>query len=229
MKNKATDVLNVIRILILIALTIALVGGCASGKIKISKNNSENFSASINLRRNYLTVINKDNPYRFAGEYAQGLEEDLVYVSDIYGRPIRVEKAAFLSFSEMQYDIENKSGIRIGLVDAYRTEQEQEELVKNGSTTQKPGETEHHTGLLLTYAIRNQNQWRSDKSPNPADLKVIEQTLPKYGFILRFPKGKEEETGIEYTPYEIRFVGSKTVAQEIADKKISLEEYLANQ
>ena len=48
----------------------------------------------------------------------------------------------------------------------------------------------------------------------------------KYGFILRFPKGKEKETGYEYESWHYRYVGVD-IAKEIKDKNVSLEEYHA--
>ena len=46
----------------------------------------------------------------------------------------------------------------------------------------------------------------------------------KYGFILRYPKGKEYITGFKYEPWHFRYVGVK-VAKFIHNKKITLEEY----
>ena len=48
----------------------------------------------------------------------------------------------------------------------------------------------------------------------------------KYGFILRFPKGKEKETGYEFESWHYRYVG-KSIAKEIKERNISLEEYIA--
>ena len=48
----------------------------------------------------------------------------------------------------------------------------------------------------------------------------------KYGYILRFPKGKERETGYQYEPWHYRYIGKK-IAQYIHNKKITLEEYCA--
>jgi len=46
----------------------------------------------------------------------------------------------------------------------------------------------------------------------------------KYGFILRYPKGKEDITGFKYEPWHYRYVG-KEVAKNIYEKNITLEEY----
>ena len=48
----------------------------------------------------------------------------------------------------------------------------------------------------------------------------------EYGFILRFPKDKENETGYIYESWHYRYVG-KNIAKYIKEHKISLEEYIA--
>ena len=46
----------------------------------------------------------------------------------------------------------------------------------------------------------------------------------KYGFILRYPKGKEKITGFKYEPWHFRYVGTK-VAKIIYENNLTLEEY----
>ena len=46
----------------------------------------------------------------------------------------------------------------------------------------------------------------------------------KYGFILRYPKGKEYITGFKYEPWHYRYVG-KDIASIIYTEGITLEEY----
>jgi len=46
----------------------------------------------------------------------------------------------------------------------------------------------------------------------------------RFGFILRYPKGKEDITGIEYEPWHFRYVG-KTAAPVIMEQGITLEEF----
>ena len=48
----------------------------------------------------------------------------------------------------------------------------------------------------------------------------------EYGFILRYPRGKEEITGIDYEPWHFRYVG-RAAAEEITRLGLTLEEYLA--
>lgn len=57
-----------------------------------------------------------------------------------------------------------------------------------------------------------------------SELIKIHKYLHKFGFILRYPKGKENITGYNYEPWHIRYVGND--AETIYEKNITLEEYL---
>lgn len=57
--------------------------------------------------------------------------------------------------------------------------------------------------------------------------KWVEANAYKFGFIIRYPKGKENITGYNYEPWHLRYVGNEA-AKEISNKDITLEEYLGN-
>ncbi len=54
----------------------------------------------------------------------------------------------------------------------------------------------------------------------------VHEKMPEYGFILRFPEGKEDITGYAYEPWHMRYVGDPELAKEITEKGLTLEEYL---
>ena len=56
----------------------------------------------------------------------------------------------------------------------------------------------------------------------------IHKELPKHGFILRYPKGKESISGYAYEPWHIRYIADKALAQKLTDQGLTLEEYKAN-
>ena len=60
---------------------------------------------------------------------------------------------------------------------------------------------------------------------NTNAFKWLSENMSNYGFILRYPKGKEEITGYEYEPWHLRYVGVDD-AKEITEKGLTLEEYL---
>lgn len=84
----------------------------------------------------------------------------------------------------------------------------------------RPGYSEHQTGLCID--ITNQGKYFA-KGTKEADW--LAKNCYRFGFIIRYPYGKKNITGIEYEPWHIRYVG-KNAAKYIYDNNITLEEYL---
>ena len=61
---------------------------------------------------------------------------------------------------------------------------------------------------------------------NTEEFKWLQNNAYKYGFILRYPKGKENITGYEYESWHYRYVGEE-VAEEIHNLDITFDEYYA--
>ncbi|MFC0265163.1 M15 family metallopeptidase [Alloscardovia macacae] len=86
--------------------------------------------------------------------------------------------------------------------------------------SQPAGASEHQTGLAVDLStIEHLNE-----QPE-ATARAIQSLAPQYGFILRFPQGKVESTGVEYEDWHFRFVGHEA-AQYITQNGLSLEEFL---
>lgn len=88
-----------------------------------------------------------------------------------------------------------------------------------------PGTSEHQSGLAVDI-VATSYQLLNKEQENTAEQKWLMANCYKYGFILRYPEDKTEVTGIGYEPWHYRYVG-KEAAQEIFERKICLEEYLA--
>ncbi|EQF22514.1 D-alanyl-D-alanine carboxypeptidase family protein [Clostridioides difficile CD160] len=86
----------------------------------------------------------------------------------------------------------------------------------------KPGYSEHQTGLCID--LTNPERWFVGSTKEAIWLA---ENAHKFGFIIRYPKGKEDITGTAYEPWHIRYVG-KDIAEEIYSKGLTLEEYLQN-
>lgn len=84
----------------------------------------------------------------------------------------------------------------------------------------KPGFSEHQTGLCIDITNRDKYFVKGTKE---ADW--LAENCYKFGFIIRYPYGKKNVTGIEYEPWHVRYVGKKA-AKDINEKGITLEEYL---
>ena len=84
----------------------------------------------------------------------------------------------------------------------------------------KPGKSEHQSGLSID--VTNEARCFDKTSP---EAQWLANNAYRFGFILRYPEGKEDITGYNYEPWHIRYVG-KDAAKEIYEKNITLEEYL---
>ncbi len=93
-----------------------------------------------------------------------------------------------------------------------------------GTIVKRPGYSEHNCGLALDLGGSGNFNLEEDFAGTPAYQWLIAHCA-EYGFILRFPKGKENITGVVYEPWHYRYVG-KDVATEIMRNGWCLEEYL---
>lgn len=95
---------------------------------------------------------------------------------------------------------------------------------KAATVVKRPGQSEHSTGLAADLGGSGNYSLNQDFE-NTAAFKWLYENCAEYGFILRFPKGKEDVTGVIYEPWHYRYVG-KDVAKQIMSGGICLEEYL---
>ena len=138
---------------------------------------------------------------------------------------IYMEAHVFKAMNEM-FLAARKDGIKGFIVTSgYRTLKEQTKLFKNDKkgVAAKPGHSEHETGLAFDVtAFGNENFAKT------AHFKWLRKNCWDYGFIIRYPKGKEDITGIVYEPWHYRYVGMEC-AQAIGalGGYVTLEEYCA--
>ena len=87
----------------------------------------------------------------------------------------------------------------------------------------RPGHSEHQTGLAVDVYNGKENYTNFERTK---EFTWMQQNAHKYGFILRFPKDKETETGYTYESWHYRYVGVDA-ATYIKEHNISFEEYYA--
>jgi D-alanyl-D-alanine carboxypeptidase len=144
---------------------------------------------------------------------------------------MRKEAAAAL---EVMFAAAKKEGILLKGVSAYRSNAAQTLLFnryvqldgveKARMYSAVPGTSEHETGLAIDIAGSNEKCAASDCFAGSKEALWLDQHAAEYGFIIRYPKGKEAITGYQYEPWHIRYVGKK-ISKEIAERGITLEEY----
>ncbi|MBR1692858.1 MAG: M15 family metallopeptidase, partial [Lachnospiraceae bacterium] len=87
-----------------------------------------------------------------------------------------------------------------------------------------PGASEHQLGLAIDFLTNNYSSLNEGFADTPAGKWLAEHGC-EYGFILRYPKGKEYITGIEFEPWHYRYVG-KEAAMQITQQNLTLEEFV---
>jgi D-alanyl-D-alanine carboxypeptidase len=100
-----------------------------------------------------------------------------------------------------------------------------EEAEKEAATIiARPGTSEHQLGLAVDIIDTQLWALEEEQADLPAQKWLMEHCW-EYGFILRYPRDKQDITGITYEPWHYRYVGMEA-AEEITSRGICLEEYL---
>ena len=143
---------------------------------------------------------------------------------------IMLKKEAYEAFNDLKRNLE-KEGLSIRIISAYRSFDYQEKLYNNylknatksivDTYSARAGYSEHQTGLVIDVDNNNldYNHFHLTK-----EFQWMQNNAYKYGFILRYPKDKENITGYKYEPWHYRYVG-KDIANYIQTKNITYEEY----
>lgn len=148
------------------------------------------------------------------------------------GRYMRAEAADhFHSLVEAAAD----QDLKIVMTTAYRSFDFQKILwdnyvAKDGEAaasrySARPGTSEHQSGLAVDVSSPSVSYELTRDYANTTEGKWLAENAHRFGFIIRYPKGKEDITGYIYEPWHLRYV-SESVAQEIYEADITLEEYL---
>ena len=230
---------------VVIILGVLLLGGAIFGWYKITKTVSypkadivegdfpkkqqdpqisQNYAPELSLEQsaNLTVVVNKKHalPSTYIPE--------LTYIRGVQMRP-----EAALAIGSLLADAE-KAGFNTKIISGYRSYKTQENVYngyvsRDGQTqadtySARPGHSEHQTGLAADVG----------NASGYCDLEIcfgqtdfgawLAENAANYGFIIRYPEGKENVTGYQYEPWHIRFVGVDIAKNIIASGK-TLDEY----
>ncbi|XJS10960.1 M15 family metallopeptidase [Aerococcaceae bacterium WGS1372] len=172
-----------------------------------------------------LVLVNDDN----------ALDEDYEFELTELQNDFLVDERIYEDLQAM-FDDARSVGVYPLIVSAYRSRKEQQAIIdervnnfmaqgmswqaaydETMRTVAEPGHSEHETGLAVDINAENE-----------ADQVVYDWLAVNahfYGFIVRYPANKVEETGIDYEPWHFRYVGVEH-ATEIYENDLSLEAYL---
>ena len=172
-------------------------------------------------------VSNKGSYYSLQGKYDEIVVANKHYPmsKDYYPGENATAKAAFLKLiaqmKEEGYAIsDNYSGFRSYATQAqlYQSYVNQEGQAAADRYSARPGYSEHQTGLAFDV-IGTDGQLVEDSSA----AQWLLDHAPDYGFVVRYPRGKESITGYMHEEWHLRYIGKE--AKDIAVSGLTLEEY----
>lgn len=212
-------------------------------QLQIVSNPLQNYELDSNGKKIIIdpyrldVIVNKDLSLR-----KQDMPENLIvpdirwphgYEGNHEKKHMRAEAASAL---EELFEAANEAGHKLYGVSGYRSYNLQERIFasnvkKYGSVEKankisaKPGESEHHTGLVMDISGQSVGSNRLVESfgESPEGMWVAEN-CSDFGFIIRYLKGKEDITGYNYEPWHLRYLGPE-LAQAISETGKTMEEY----
>lgn len=154
------------------------------------------------------------------------------FTQDVPKRYMRKEAAHAL---EELFKASEKAGLDLFALSGYRSFDRQKQLftayaARDGEEaankySARPGQSEHQTGLTMDVTSPAINLTLDTSFGDTEEGKWVKAHAHEYGFIIRYPKGKEAITKYQYEPWHLRYVG-KAAAEVIHEKEMTLEEYL---
>lgn len=183
-----------------------------------------------------LVLVNKQYPCHSDGEGTvplMSVKSDSYMATD-YAVSLNEAVVPYLdNMLDDFYDIYGESEIMVAC--GYRSRSNQEEIFANEvdevgeeeaeQWVARPGYSEHQTGLVLDFTLYNDTEQSSLKYDGTGIYSWINENSYRYGFIVRYPYGKEEITGYNHESWHFRYVGY-AAAYYINANELTLEEYI---
>ncbi|MBB3112776.1 D-alanyl-D-alanine carboxypeptidase [Paenibacillus phyllosphaerae] len=178
-------------------------------------------------------LVNKNN--RLPEDYSPS---DLIYPDIKFTFQEKVEKRMMARIAadaiEQLFAAAIEDGEPLAGVSAYRSHARQKTLfesyVKRDGLEKAltysayPGTSEHETGLAIDVTGADGKCSATDCFGDTSEARWLADHAHEYGFIIRYPKGKEVITGYKYEPWHLRYVGV-VAATAIYKQQLTLEEY----
>lgn len=204
-----------------------------------SDSSSDDDSIAIDMEEDLLNpdsikvLVNKQ--YALPEGYAP---EDLVTVDvpTVLENPEvnQLRERASGALTEM-FEAAEEEGVILHARSGYRSYQTQVQLynsyVENHGEeaanrySARPGESEHQTGLAMDVTSESANYQLSEAFGSTPEGIWVEENAHHFGFIIRYPEGKESITGYQYEPWHLRYFGEE-LAVDIYESGLTYEEYL---
>ena len=180
-----------------------------------------------------LVLVNKDYSSRYDGENIKLIFEEKSDSYVLSDNTVGVAGDIITSINTMLDDFQSLYGESdIMIACGYRSYDTQVALFNDEMDDESdkwvapPGYSEHQTGFAFDLDLDLADGGKAGINyEGEGNYSWINENCGKYGFIIRYPKGKEDITGYGFEPWHFRYVGSPH-SEYIADKGIAFEEYI---
>ena len=196
-------------------------------------------SSGNETKNKFILKVEEDNTMRTANGYSIVVENGVTYIDGVlmvnktYSLPSSYGNGLTDEVSKKKKKMKNaaaKDGITLSIISGYRSYSRQDTIYHNyvqrdgkseaDTYSARPGHSEHQSGLAFDL-----NSLESSFA-NTKEGKWLNEHAYQYGFILRYPKGKTNETGYVYEPWHFRYVGEELAKKLYNDGNwITLEAY----
>lgn len=182
------------------------------------------------------TIVNKY--YRLDNNF---VPDDLIYINDGYTssndpaykyRKHQMSRVVYDDFVALRNKCREK-GISFYVVSGYRSTPAQEKSYRHMANTysveeadktcSRPGHSEHTLGLACDVAL---DTYSFENIVNHPEYQWFAGILADYGFIIRYPEGKDSLTGYSYEPWHLRYLG-RDLAKKVYNSNLTYDEYYA--
>lgn len=209
--------------------TSSLITGTPDGqKPSESQYVNEKFKAE-DIYRGDLVLVNSEHEYKFPEDDIElvsvydNITGEYFHVSDLVQKLDRTVLDQLTALMTSFYDEESNSDIYV--IGTYRTKEEQDDKYWNGNSQFQGGYSDYHTGRSFDIGIYPaDNSMAGYYSPRGV-YGYVDEHAADYGFIVRFPEGKETFTGEQARTYTYRYVGVPH-AVYMKQNNLCLEEYI---
>lgn len=195
---------------------------------------SEEEPVQVGNPEDILVLVNKSHLLPEGYEPPDLVKPDVPFYfeEDIPKRYMREEAANAL---EELFKAAQKEKLNLVAASGYRSYERQERIYKANvekmgqeeadKVSAFPGASEHQTGLAIDVTSPEMGYGLDEAFGDTEEGKWLADHAYKYGFIIRYPEGRTEDTGYNYEPWHLRYVGEEA-AGEIHEKELILEEYV---
>ena len=198
--------------------------GSSEGFTKVTYNNQSGY-----ISADLLEKILDENTFKVV--------DGILIVNRKYNLPKDynpgVNLEAMQSYEMMKSEM-NREGLDLKIISDFRSFEEQKRVYdsqlesigeeETRKVTADPGHSEHQTGYAFDFWLNNDDITITDAFDDTKEAEWLKNNAYKYGFILRYPRGKEDVTGYSFESWHYRYVGAET-AKKIFDSGLTVEEF----